>query len=220
MQFDTKTIAILRNFSSINPSVIFKPGNVISTISPSRSILAKATIPVEIESEFAIYDLSQFLGALSMFDTPDLTVTDTAMQIRKGGEKINYRFASPSLILSPPEKEVNIPAPEITFDLKEEVLTRTLRALSVIGCPELAVTGEDGIIYLEAINIKNDAASTYRVEVGTTTAKFRQVFLAENIKLIPCDYRVNISSRGIANFAGADVQYWISTEPSSTYSDS
>jgi hypothetical protein len=87
----------------------------------------------------------------------------------------------------------------------------------VIGCPELAVTGEDGVIYLEAINVKNDAASTYRVEVGTTTAKFRQVFLAENIKLISSDYHVNISSRGLAHFKGTDVEYWISTESSSTY---
>jgi len=217
MQFDAKTVSILRNFSSINPSVLFKPGKNVATISPSRSILAKAVIPVEIEGEFAIYDLSQFLGALSMFDDPELVVGANAMQIRKGSEKINYRFAEPSLILSPPEKEVRLPDPEITFDLKEDVLTRTLKALSVIGCPELAVTGEDGVIYLEAINVKNDAASTYRVEVGTTTAKFRQVFLAENIKLISSDYHVNISSRGLAHFKGTDVEYWISTESSSTY---
>lgn len=217
MKFNARTIQILRNFSTINPSIIFKPGSQIKTISQSKTIMARAKIETDIESTFAIYDLSQFLGAVSMFEEPELIAGDRAMTIRAGTEKLNYTFAEPTLILAPPEKDIVLPSPEVIFDLKNDVLNRVQKALGIIGAPEIAVTGDGEKIFLEALNTKNSSDSTYRVEVGETDKTFRLIFLAENIKLLPGDYNVSISSKGLSHFKGEDVEYWVAVEQHSTY---
>lgn len=217
MKLSQRTILVLRNFSTINPSLIFKPGNTITTISQSKTVMARAVVDTEFESQFAIYDLAQFLSAVSMFEDPELTPTKTAMEIGTGRERIKYTFSEPSLILAAPEKEVKVPDPEVVFELKNDSLTRTLKALSVIGAPEIAVTGDGENVYIEALNTKDSSKSTYRVPVGETTKKFRFIFLAENIKLLPGDYNVSISSKGLSHFKGNDVEYWVAVEAHSTY---
>lgn len=217
MKFSQRTIQVLRNFSSINPSLIFKPGTAIATISPSKTVMARATVDTEFPSSFAIYDLAQFLGAVSMFEDPELNPTKDAMEIVRGTEKLRYKFSEPSLIYAAPEKEVRLPTHDVEFELKNEILTRTQKALSVIGAPEIAVTGDGQSIYLEALNTKNSGDSAYRVNVGTTDKNFRFIFLAENMKLLPGDYNVAISSKGLSHFKGEDVEYWVAVEQHSTY---
>jgi hypothetical protein len=217
MKFNSRTIQILRNFSTINPSLLFKPGHSIATISQSKTLMAKATIETEIETTFAIYELAQFLSAISMFDDPELTSGAKAITIGSGSEKINFTYAEPSLILVPPAKAIELPSPEVQFELKNDILTRTQKALGIIGAPEIAVTGDGQAIYLEALNTKNASESTYRVQVGETDKTFRLIFLAENIKLLPDDYSVSISSKGLSHFKGTDVEYWVAVEATSTY---
>jgi hypothetical protein len=42
MKINNKTLNILKNFATINPSIIVKPGNTLKTISSSKTILARA----------------------------------------------------------------------------------------------------------------------------------------------------------------------------------
>ena len=217
MKFSARTIQILRNFSTINESLIFKQGNKLKTISQSKTILARATIDTDIESTFAIFDLSQFLSAVSLFEDAELKPEKSSMVISSGNEKIRYTFSEPSLILTPPEKEIVLPDPEVEFEIKNEVLTRVQKALGIIGAPEIAVTGDEGKIYLEALNTKDSSKSNYRVEVGETDKTFRFIFMAENIKLLPGDYTVAISSKGLSHFKSEDVEYWVAVEQHSTY---
>jgi len=221
MKFSARTIQVLRNSSTIHQSILFNPGKQIKSISQSKTIMARATIDTEIEKAFAIYDLPQFLSAISLFDDPELEVGDRAMTIRSGKEKLNYTFSEPSLILAPPEREITLPTCEVHFELKHEALVRVQKALGIIGAPEIAVTGDDGVIYIEALNSKNTSDSTYRVEVGETDKTFRFIFLAENIKLDQGDYAVSISSKGLSHFKGMqnDIEYWIAVEATSTYGE-
>lgn len=217
MKFNARTIQILRSFAMINQSLIFKPGSQIKTISSSRTIMARATIETEIESTFGIYDLPQFLSAVSMFDEPELIPGTQSIRITNGNEKLDFRFAEISLIQSPPEKDIVLQSVDVEFELKNEVLNRTLKALGIIGAPEIAVTGDGEKIYLETLNTKNSSESAYRVEVGTTDKEFRMIFLAENIKLLPGDYSVAISAKGLSHFKSDDVEYWVAVEASSHY---
>lgn len=219
MKFSARTIQVLRNFSTINPSLVFKEGDELRTISSARSILARAKVDSKAPNTFAIYDLSKFLSAISMFEEPDLEPSGTKAVITSGNERMSWTLAEPSLILQPPERGIGAVEPDVQFNLKNDVLSRTIKALSIIGVPEIAVTGDDGKIYLEALNTKNSSESSYRVEVGETDKTFRLIFLAENIKLLPGDYDVSISKRGISYFKGEDVEYWITTEQNSTYSE-
>ena len=52
------TIEILKNFCSINKSLVIKPGNRLSTLSINKNILAYADVEEQFDSQMSIYDLS------------------------------------------------------------------------------------------------------------------------------------------------------------------
>jgi len=218
MKFSARTIQILRNFSTINESLIFKQGKQLKTISQSKTILARATIDTEIEETFGIYDLGQFLSAISLFEEPELTLGNSSLTIAQGSEKINYVYSETSLMLSPPSKEIEMATVDVQFELKNDVLTKVQKALGIIRAPEIAITGDGDNIFVEALDTKDKSKSNYRVEVGTTDKTFRFIFLAENIKLLPGDYDVKISQAGLSYFKGDDVEYWVAVEDRSTFS--
>ena len=56
------TIEILKNFCSINKSIVIKPGNKLATLSINKNILAIAEVDEQFESQISIYDLGVFLG--------------------------------------------------------------------------------------------------------------------------------------------------------------
>lgn len=217
MKFDSRAIQILRNFTSINPGILFRPGNEIRTISTTRSIMARATISTKIEAQFAIYDLSQFLSAVSLFDSPDLVTKERSVVIESGAEKLEYFFTAPDNIMAAPDKEVAVQDAVVNFTMKADVFARLQKAISVISVPEIAITGEDGKIYLEGFNSKDSGKSFYRVEVGETDKSFRFIFSVDNVKLLAGDYEVSATSKGIGHFKGSDVEYWIAMESSSSY---
>ena len=217
MKLEAKTIQILKNFASINPSLLFKAGSSISTVSPSKTIMARATISETIPSNFAIYDLSKFLGVLSLFDAPDLTIEDRCMKIAGGQQTVSYTFTDPDLIVTPNDKEVNMPKCEIELKLTADDLTRVVKAMSVLQLPEIAIMGDEEAIYVEALDSKNPSSDTYKVKLGETSLKFKMIFKAENIKVMSGDYDVKISSKGIAHFKGSEVEYWIATESNSSF---
>lgn len=217
MKFSAKTLQILRNFSTINQSVVFKPGTVITTLSPTKSVMARATVDTQFESSFAIWDLPNLLGALTLFEDPELSSNSKILEIQEGGRRMNYVLADPSLVVEPPGKDVELPSPEVQFTLTNDEFSRIMKALAVIGAPQLAVTGDGETMYFETHNEKNPSESTYRVEVGKTQSKFKLIFLAENIKMMPGDYEVRISSKGLSHFKGTDIEYWIAIEHTSTF---
>lgn len=217
MKLESKTIQILKNFSSINPSIQFNPGSTLSTISPMKTVVAKATMAETIPSSFAIYDLSKFLGVLSLFESPELIIGERSMDISGGSQKVSYTFADPKLIVTPNDKEIKMPPAEIQFRLTGDDLSKVLKAMGVLQLPEIAVTGDGQSMYIEAIDSKNPSSDTYKVRLADTELTFKMIFKAENIKIMSGDYDVQISSQGIAYFKGTDVEYWIATEASSTF---
>lgn len=217
MKFEQRTVQVLKNFASINNSIMFKKGNKLATISPSKTVMAIADIDETIPGNFAIYDLSRFLGTVSLFQNPELSVHDKFMEISEGSNKFNYTFTDPSLITVPPEKTLKLDDPEIQFELTEVDLQKVMRALSVASLPDIVVAGKDGKILIQAADTKGSTNDVYSVEVGDTDAEFRMIFRSENIKLLPGDYSVAISSKKLANFKGKGIEYWVAVEATSSY---
>lgn len=217
MKFNQRTAQILKNFASINPSIMFKPGKTLSTISPSKTIMARARIDQDIPSTFAIYDLSRFLGTISLFSDPELNVQEKFMEIREGQRKLNYTFTEPSLIVTPPDKEIKLPDPEVRFMIDAVDLQEVIKALSVLSLPEIAVVGDGENITVQAIDSKNPSGDVYSVKVGDTTNIFRMIIRADNLKLLPGPYEVEISSKGLSKFTGSEVEYFVAIESNSTF---
>ena len=84
MNISGNTISVLKNFSSINQSLVVDAGNTIRTISPQKTVMAVAEVDDTFDSSFAIYDLNQFLSAVSLFEKPDYEFEDKSVVVANG----------------------------------------------------------------------------------------------------------------------------------------
>lgn len=217
MKLEAKTLQILKNYSAINPSLFFKKGNCLATIDPNSSIIAYANLEQEIPKSFAVYELSRFLSTLSLFDSPELEITDKSVIVSQGKRKINYTLTEPSLLVTPPEGRINFKNPQIQFDLPSAKLQEIQKALSVLSLPEICVNGDGQTISIIAMDHKNPTGDTYSVEVGETQSKFKMFIRSEYLKFIPGDYQVEISTQPLSRFKGDIVEYFIAVEQHSSY---
>ena len=76
MKLSDNTLSLLKNFSTINQSILFKQGSKLRTISVMKNILAEATVDEELPKDFGIYDLNQFLNGLGLHHDPELDFGD------------------------------------------------------------------------------------------------------------------------------------------------
>ena len=219
MKLSNNTTNILKNFSQINQSILIKQGNKLKTISVMKNILAEAEIEEDFESDFAIYDLNQFLSGLSLYDSPDREFGDSYLTIRDGRRRAKYFFADPSVIVSPPEKEISLPSKDVCFTVATQQLDKLLKAAAIYQVPDLSAVGRNGKIELVVRDKKNDTSHEFSEEVGETDKDFSFNFKVENIKIIPGTYDVVISSKLLSEFTNknTDLKYYIALEPDSTY---
>lgn len=217
MQFSDNTISVLKNFSGINPSILFKPGNTIRTISPQKTVMAEATINESIDSNAAIYDLSRFLATLSLFDNPDVEFADTKFSISSGRSRVNYTYAAESMIIAPPDKGIQLPTPEVVVNVNWEDIQKVIRAASVLQLGEIAFKGDGETVRLAAIDSKNPTADIFDVVVGESSSHFEMIIKVENLRVMQNDYEVSLSSRGMAYFKSDKVKYWVAIEKNSKF---
>lgn len=219
MKLEAKTIEILGNFCSISPSMLFKEGNVISTVSPTKTILAKATVPNTFPKRFAVYNLSELLGAVSHVKDNDVTFEEREFYVSsKETGKFKLQYSAEENIKVPPEKGIVLPSVDVTFKLQDKTLKDVIKGGSIVNLPEIAVVGDGTNVFLQALDVKNASSNQYSVKVGDTDKTFRIIFRVENIvKLLAGDYDVSISSKGISYFKGDNIEYWIAVETTSSY---
>lgn len=220
MKLSENTINILKNYAVINPSLLVKPGNVLSTVSPVKSIFAKATVEENFPLQFAIYELSKFLGVVSLFNEPELDFGEKQMTIISGSQSLNYTYADPSMIVTPPEKDINFPEPDIEFNITQEELQKVVRATGVLQLPDIAVIGDGSTLKMSSTNSKNPTTDVFNIKVGETAKTFNMIFKAENIiKLLSANYNVKISSKGLALFTADTIRYYVATEANSSFNN-
>jgi hypothetical protein len=218
MKLSESTITILKNFSSINQSILVKEGSKLRTISVMKNILAEAEIKEEFTKDFAIYDLNQFLNGLGLHQDPDLDFeNDSHVIIREG---VKYFFADPEVIVSPPEKEISLPSSDVCFQLEHSQLDKLIKAAAVYQLPDLSAVGDAGVIRLVVRDKKNDTSNEYSIVVGETDKEFTFNFKVENIKIIPGSYDVVVSEKLLSKFMNEryNLTYYIALEPDSSFS--
>ena len=216
MRLSENTIAILKNFASINQSIFIKEGNKLRSISVMKNILAEAEVEETFERDFAIYDLNQFLNGLSLHQNPELDFSNDAyVLIREGKRRVKYFFADPEVIVSPPEKEIALPSKDVCFQLEHSQLDKLKKAAAVYQLSDLSVIGDAGVIRLVVRDKKNDTSNEYSIIVGNTDKEFVYNFKVENLKIIPTNYDVVISSKLLSQFINEkyNINYWIALEP-------
>ena len=221
MKLSDSTLSLLKNFSTINQSILFKQGNKLRTISVMKNILAETTISEELPRDFGIYDLNQFLNInTTLFQSPELDFENEGyVMIREGRQRQRFFFADPSVIITPPDKEITLPTEDVSFELSTQQLDKLLKAAGIYQLPDLAVIGEAGVVKLLVRDKKNDTSNDFSVIVGETDKKFTFNFKIENIKILPGTYEVVVSQKLLSKFTNKDCDlcYYIALEPDSTF---
>ena len=218
MKLTSETISVLKNFSTINANLMVKAGSSLSTMSAMKNIVAKADVTEEFPSDFAIYDLNEFLSQLSLFGKPDLEFNDGFVTITEEGtsDRLVFWFSDPSVVTTP-SKDISMPSTELTFNLSRETLDRITKAGAVVGVPDMSLSGGK----LAVTDKKNSTANVFEtsLDVGDVAAEYKFWFKVENLKLMPGAYDVEVSSKKISHFTSTKlgVQYWIALEPESSY---
>ena len=220
MKLSDKTLTLLKNFSSINQSILFKQGSSLKTISVMKNILAEATIEEDLPTDFGIYDLNQFLNGLGLHQHPDLDFANQGhVVIREGKSRTKYFFADPNVIVTPPDKEITLPSEDVSFELSTTQLDKLLKAAAIYQLPDLAVIGEAGVVKIVVRDKKNDTSNDFSIVVGQTESEFSFNFKVENIKIVPGTYDVVVSQKLLSRFTcrDYDLKYFIALEPDSTF---
>jgi hypothetical protein len=223
MKLSKHTLNMLKNFSDINMSIEIKKGSVLRTVSVQKNILAQAELEDEFPKDFAIYELNRFLGAVSLFDDPELEFNAKSVNIGTTKHSADYVYCDPSMIVTPPENNITFPDPEVKFTLTQDSLSQVMRASNVLGTPEIAIEGgphPNDSIRIKALDVNNDSTDTFQVVLDEKSGHtFRFVFKTENMKMVSGNYDVEISSKGISHFSlqGTKLQYWIATELTSNF---
>ena len=222
MKLSNHTTSVLKNFATINQNLVIKEGNTIATMSAMKNIVAKAEVEETFPMEVAIYDLNEFLGALSLFTSPVLDFNDGYVMISeetKPTTKMKYFYSDPSVVTSP-NKMITMPSNEVKFTMSNEDLTKLKRAAGAIGAPDMVLEKNGFGSSLTVKDKKNDTANNYSLDVDTDSeGQFNFFFKVENMKLLDGTYDVEISSKNISHYVNksTDVEYWIALEPESTY---
>ncbi len=238
IQLSKKTIDILRNFSTINKSILIKDGKFLQTMSVNKNIIAQAQISEFIPEQMAIYDLPLFLGALSLFKKPTLLFTDGKKVIiydedTKG--KTTFYYSDPEIIVTAPEFDPRLTDIELMFDLPQNDLTQLMQAAKVYGVEDLCINGFEGEYSICVRDKKNTTSNVFSLPLRKVhfnqgieeltnqprpLTKERQTFCfcfkVENLKLTDATYHVTISNKNIANFnslSDSNRNYFIALEP-------
>jgi len=222
MELSENTLQVLKNFSTINQNVIIRSGNTIKTISEARNVLATAVVDVEFPQDVGIYDLNEFIGVLGLVDTPRLKFEDEYVTVSDstGRSKVKY-FFSPEETLTTPQKDIKMPDGDVKFTLDNDTLNRLKKAASALGHSEVSISGKDGVVSLSVVDSQNSTSNAYSIDIDGEfgDATFNFIMSISNLKILPGDYDVSISSKLISEFSHKElnVQYWIALEKTSTY---
>jgi hypothetical protein len=224
MELSENTLSILKNYAGINSNIVFNEGNSIQTISEAKNVLSAASTVEDFPQDFGIYDLNEFLNVLGLVDVPNLSFEKDYVLISdsSGRSKVKYFFSDPDMLTSP-SKKIVMPQCEVQFDLDANTLSRIKRAAAALGHDEVSITPGNGHLTLSVVDSKNATSNTFAIDIaGNYPADpFNFVISISNLKIIPGDYHVAISSKLISEFSNNElgVSYWIALEKSSTYGE-
>jgi len=222
MELKDSTLSVLKNYASINPNIVIQEGNTIKTMTEARNVLSSATLDESFPQEFGIYDLNEFLGVINLVGEPRLAFEQDYVVITDSSNRsrIKYFFSDPEMLTSP-SKDVKMPSADVTFNLDQDTLNRIKRAASTLGHSELSITGKDGVLSLSVVDSQNATSNAFSIDVSGEFVgdNFNFIFNIANLKMIPGDYEVGISSKLISHFVNKEVgiQYWIALEKTSEY---
>ena len=219
MKLNNETVDILKNFSTINQNILVKEGSELRTMSTMKNILGTATVPETFPKEFGIYDLNEFLGVLTLHQTPELEFNnDSYLTIRGGSTKSTYFFSDHSILVTPPPV-FNAPETDVSFKVTKEAMSNVSKASAVMQLPDLVFTGTSQGVTMAVTDLKNTTSNQFEESWEYTGDKaFQFNYKVEHLKMIPGNYIVDVSTTALISHwknQSLQIDYWIALEATS-----
>ena len=218
MKLSKTTINLLRNFAGINTNLLIRPGNEIMTVAANKTAFAKAEVEETFDVEFGVYDLSELLGVLSIFESPELEFTDRSLTISSGKNRVRYMPADASVLISPKKEPKFTDSPEAEFTLTSQQLSQIIKASSVLKVPFMTINGDGEKISVLIHDKSNPNTNQFAIDVeSVSSSKFDLHIKVESLKMIPEDYQVLVSSSKMCKFIGDKKSYIVTGETDSSF---
>ena len=218
MKISKDTLAVIRNFASINSNLLIEKGNVLRTINSQKNVLSDATLAEDFPKNFGIYDTNEFLGVIGLFTDPDIEFKDKFAVIKEGSSSVKF-YAADAAVLTVPTKNIVFPEADIEFTLTAAQLATIQRAASQLRAVDVSFVGDGSALTILVGDLKNASSNSFSIGIGETTQTFTANIKIENMKLMASDYVVSLSSKKISRFVSADgkVNVFIAMESTSTF---
>lgn len=225
MELTDRTLQVLKNYSVINPNIVIESGSSLKTVSVARNIFSKTTVSEDFPRRFGIYDLNEFLGVLSLVDSPVLTFEENFVTVSdsSGRSNIRYHYSDPDM-LTAPSKDIVMPECEVNFVLDTETMSRVKRAASTLNHDEISIRPSNGAINIQVVDNKDATSNAFSITVDGSYQEgvdFNFVLNVNNLKTVNEDFEVSVSQKLISRFKSqqSDIEYYIALEKSSTYGE-
>jgi hypothetical protein len=205
MQLSEKTLTVLKNFAKFNENILIEEGSVLKTMTNQKNVFATATIEEEFPREVPIYNLTEFLNALSLFKAPELEFEDAYIEIKDtSGQGIKYFYADKS-VLAYPEKDIAFKKKDLEFKLTAVKLEKVLLAARTLNLPNVTLVNDGEKLFLRAHDAANATSNKFDVTIDdfdvSDVKEFQAHFKMENLRLLELDYDVAVNLQGIASFS-------------------
>lgn len=226
MKLSDRTLSILKNFSTINQSIYIPQGNVLATVATGNNIMGRAVVDDQFPADLPIYDLSRFLGAVSLLPEPEFDFSEEGLiKISSGSTVIRYACADEALIHKARTELPPLPEPVFETDsLTSDQLGHILKAANVMKMEDLTFKGDGERMQVIAHNVENPSADQYAVTLENTDVKCQVNLKINNIKVhTGTDYVLKLYKLksgtvivGMTSVGDGELMYLISSETSST----
>jgi hypothetical protein len=213
MKLTDQTLAVLKNFATINSSCVFKAGNTIKTVPTSRRLLASHKLEESLPVDFAIYDLGRFLSVANLLGNPELEFHDNYVEMIGENNSVKYGFSDPSLIDGADYNKVfSIETPLAETELSQGKLQKIRQASQILSAPNISIVGNGKNINLFVHDANNKSSDRFNILLGETDKTFTVATTIEQFKLLGDDYDLVISDGIIVKCVGNFVEYTLACD--------
>ena len=222
MKISKNTLNILNSFVNLNPSILIREGNILSTTNGKfeqgkkviiKSILAVAEIEEEFDREIGIFNLKQFLQVISSFDDPELIFNDTYVTISEGSNKIKYAYCDPEHIIYPNTNSLPISNVLAEFIIESKIFNKLNKLSNILKNEDLVIKSVNNEIEILLTN-DNDSSNEYCINIEKECDEFEFKTNVKDLIVMEDDYKaqvVDVKGRNVLYLEGLNnnLKYYI-----------
>lgn len=222
MKLSKRTLDILKNFSTINQNLYIEPGNRLYTINTQLNVVAEAFVEENFDSTICIYELTKFLGVVSLFDSPEFEFDEKSTTIHgNNNSQVKFYFCESKVIEKFMKNYGKLPKQNknmYSFNITQRQIDELIRAASVLQIKSICVSKcEDGGVNVSVIDRENTTANSYTVNIpdAIVDEDAEDVFIQISLLAIMSgSYHVNIDNGNTTKWTNKDIdlKYYIAKD--------